>query len=511
MAFKEILKGHEARLRIKKGLDLAADAVRPTLGPIGMMAVIEYPGLDAIECDDGVTILKNVEFSDHYMNIGAQRLRRGALRTFSEGGDATATTTVLSQALTNEAFKVIAADSSKIREVRDRLKTGLSDVIAQLQAHKLDVIESDIEKIAAVASLDQDAAVAIASIIKEVGVDGVVTVEKASTIGYSTEVVKGAKFDKGYISPFFVNNEEAGTVVLENAYIVLVDRKVSTNEQILPILNSIGTGKDILFIADDVDGLALASLTNNARLKIANIACVKNPFNGTRGKDFLFDMAALTGATVISEEMGMRLDQATVALAGYAEKVVVSKETTTIIGGKSSASLASRITLIQGKIAASTSEYEKTMLEDRIAALTGGIGVLRLGTYTDNEFYAKKYKLDNAINTTQSALQEGIIAGGGRALSAIKIEDPIFKVALIEPLKQMAINSGMDWIDVVTSLKESHEHTGYNFITKKKVDMFTEGIVDSFKLTRIALESAVDTACSMVSYETAIIIQDEKA
>lgn len=516
MANKEILKGHEARLKIKAGIDKACDAVRPTLGAVGMTALIEFPGLDPIDCDDGVTILKNLEFKDHYENIGLQKLRKAAIRTSVEGGDGTATTTVLTQALVAEAFKEIANDSSKIREVRERLNSGLTETLVELGKIKREVKEEDIERIATISSLDPEVAKLIAEIIKEVGVNGVVTVEKGSKIGYTKEVVKGAKFDKGLISPFFINHRDTSSTILEDAYIVLVDRKVSTNEQILTLLNSIGTGKDILFIADDVDSVALGTLAQNAVNRIADIACVRNPYSASRGSDFLFDIAALTGATVISEQMGMRLDQADVKLCGRAEKVVVTKDSTTIIGGRSTETLKDRISSIEKQIEETTSDYEKMQLEDRLAMLTGGIGVIRVGAYTDTEFNAKKYKFENAVNATQAALQEGILPGGGIALLNISniIEEKMFKKALRTPFEQMGTNAGYEDAGLNTKVNSFNGNDkgqlGVDFKNKKVVDMFDAGIIDPFKVTRLALESAVAITSSLITMETAIVVQDEE-
>lgn len=503
--------GHEARLKIKEGMDKACAAVAPTLGAVGMTAIIEFPGLDPIEADDGVTILKNLEFKDRYENMGLQVLRKAALRTSIEGGDGTATTTVLTHALATEAFKEIADDSSKIREVRNRLALGLDETLACLSKLKRDVSEEDIEQIAAISSLDPEVAKLIAEVIKEVGINGVVTVEKGAKLGYTSEVVKGARFDRGLISPFFINDHENKQTVLEDAYIILVDRKVSTNEQILSLLNSIGTGKDILFIADDIDSVALGTLAQNAVNKIANIACVRNPYSASAARDFLFDMAALTGATVISEEMGMRLDEQTVSVCGRAEKVIVNQGTTTIIGGAGGYALESRIASIQNEIEGSTSEYVKHQLEDRLAALTGGIGVIRVGTYTDTEFNAKKYKFENAINATQAALQEGILPGGGIGLfsTSYAIKEIMFTDALKSPFNQMAKNAGMNPEIALYNLASYETGCGFDFKTKKIVDMFDAGIIDPFKVTRLALESATAIVSSLISIETAIVVKDE--
>ncbi len=516
---KEILIGHEARLKIKAGIDKATLAVAPTLGAVGMSAIIEYPGLDPVISDDGVTILKNLDFKDKYENIGLQMLRKAAIRTSVEGGDGTATTTVLTQALISEAFKEIADDSSKIREVRERLEKGLSETLAELNKLKREVKEEDIEKIATISSLDTEVAKIISDVIKEVGVNGVVTVEKGSKIGYSSEVVKGARFDKGLISPYFINDFEKEQTVLENPHIFLIDRKISINEQVKGFMDSVHASgnKSLLIIADDVDGLALASLIqSNSTVAMVgkdgttkqgtyHIACVKNPYTASRAKDFLHDMASLTGATVISEEAGMKLPEATVNQAGQAEKVIVNKDTCTIIGGSVTEALKERIKTIENKIDSTTSEYEKAMLEERLACLTGGIGVIRVGTYTDTDFASKKLKFDNAINATQAALQEGILPGGGTALACVKISDDIFHNALLAPIRQMAKNAGLNPDEV-----SFYNGKGIDFKTKQTVDMFDAGIIDPFKVTRLALESAVAIAMNLITCETVIVTEDEK-
>lgn len=502
---KEIKQGHEARLKIKAGLDKACDAVRPTLGVVGMTAIIEYPGLDPVECDDGVTILKNIWLKDHYENLGVQKIKKAAIRTSVEGGDGTATTTVLTQALVDEVFKEIGEDSSKIREVRERLHAGLKETLEQLSKIKREVTEDDIEKIATISSLDPEVAKLISETIKEVGIHGVITVEKGAKLGYSKEVVKGARFDKGLLSPYFINDPVNEQTVLEDVYIVLADRRISTNEQVLNILNSIGTGKHILFIADDVDSVALGTLSANARAGIASIACVKNPYSASAARDFLFDIAALTGGTVISEESGMKLDTATKEMCGRADKVIVTRDTCTIIGGKSGEALNERITNITNKIEETTSEYAKRQLQDRLACLTGGIGVIRVGTYTDSDFNAKKYKFDNAIRSTQAALQEGILPGGGIALlvASENVGEPIFS-ALKAPFVQMKENAGYD-----VPLKGQPIENGIDFKNKTIVNMFDAGIIDPFKVVRLALESATAIASDLCSIETAIVIEDD--
>lgn len=509
---KEISFSNDARQKIKAGIDKAHAAVAPTLGAVGMSALIDWEGLDPIVSDDGVTILKNLEFKDKYENLGLKILRKAAVRTSVEGGDGTATTTVLAHAIIQEAFKEVANDSSKVQDVRQRLQKGLVEILQELSKIKREVTQEDIEKIANISSLDSEVAKLIAEVIKEVGVNGIVTVERGSGIGYTKEVVKGARFDKGLISPYFITDHEREQCVLENPAIVLVDRTVAMNEHISGIMNSIATSGNlnVLFIADDVQGLALASLIINNQQKRFNVACVQNPFKGSRAKEFLFDMAALTGGTVISEEAGMKLEGATIKECGMAERVIVTKDHCTIVGGKASEALNERIKSIEAQIEQTTSEYAKATLEERLACLTGGIGVIRVGAYTDTEFNAKKYKFENAINSTQAALQEGILPGGGVALLAVAntIKDKLFLRSLSSPYRQMVLNANMD--DLCNETKEFIDgKIGYNFKTKELVNMFDAGIIDPYKVVRLALESAVSIACMLITTEVAIVNEEE--
>lgn len=524
---KEIMFGQAGRLKVVAGMNKGADAVKPTLGAIGMSSMIEWKGLDPIEADDGVTILKNLKWKDPYEQMGLQKLRKAALRTSAEGGDGTATTTVLTQAFVAEALKELNNDSINSRDVVERLDAGLKAALTELAKIKRDVKPEDIERIALISSLDKEVATMISDIIKEVGIHGVVTVEKGSQLGYTKEVVKGARFDNGYISQYFINDFEQQRVVLENPYIALIDRRVSLGTQLKGIMDAVHTSgkKSILFIADDIDGLALASLiqssksvtimdqnTKETKTGTYEVCAVKNPFNATPGRDFLQDMAALTGATIVSEEAGMRLDDAGLSVLGSAEKVIITKGNCTIIGGKGSQeAIKTRTDAIQGEIDSTTSEYQKVKLEERMAQLTGGIGVIRVGAYTDTDFNKMKYKFDNAINATQAALQEGIVAGGGAALMkvAIMVDEPMFKRALQAPLAQMATNAGMSWYEVTFAVKDAGPDTGYDFKAKKLVDMFEAGIIDPFKVTRLALESAVHIASTLVDKEVFIVDEED--
>jgi chaperonin GroEL len=503
---KEIRLGSHAREGIKEGIDKAARAVTPTLGVVGMSALIDWEGLDPIVSDDGVTILKNLEFEDKFENMGLKMLRKAAVRTSVEGGDGTATTTVLTQALVGEAFKLIGEDSSKIQDVKLRLIKGRDEVLDKLSELKRNVKPGDIEAIANISSLDKDVAKLISDIVEEVGVNGVVTVEKSPTLGYSKEVVKGMRIDSGLVSPYFVNDLERMQCALEDPAIVIVDRKVSTNSQIQGIMNDIGkNGKySVLWVADDVDSLALASLVLNSQQGTFKVACIKNPYTSSRAKDFLSDLANMTGGTVVSEEAGMKLEDADYKMCGHVKKVIVTKDACTIIGGVyDPAAYQTYVAAIENTLKQTVSEYEKTTLRERLAQLTNGIGVIRVGTYTDVDFNFKKMKFENAINATQAALQEGIVAGGGVALCVASgmVEDEIFKMMLTAPFNQMVKNANVI-LPREAVLSESH---GIDFRTKQFVDMFEAGIIDPFKVLRLAIESAVSITLNLITTETAIV------
>lgn len=515
----EITLGIEARMGVKRGIDKACAAVAPTLGAVGMSALIATRGLMPVKSDDGITILKHLSFKNPYEQIGLELVRDAALRTSQKGGDGTATTTVLTKAVVDSVFDELRPGNTQ--ELLERLAHGLEDSLAKLATYTRPV-GSNVEQIAQISSLDPEVAQLISQVIGEVGINGAITVEKGAKLGYTSEVVKGARFNKGSVSQFFFNNEQKTETILEYPFIVLIDRKVSTNEQILSMLNSIGTGNNILFIADDVDSVALGTLAHNAMQGIANIGVVRNPYTGQRGKDFLYDIAAVTGATVISEERGMKLHEATKELCGKADKVIITRDTTTIVGGDEhkKTELNARIGVIEREIEQTTSMFDKSVLEERLASLTGGIGVIRVGTYTDTDFNAKKLKFDNAINATQAALQEGIVVGGGTALARVGdfLYDPIFKKALRMPLIQQGINADMKkkhwWLSSWKNggdefIQKTPDEVGFNFKTRKLENLFESGVVDPFKVTRLALESAVAIASTLVTGEVVIVNEQQ--
>lgn len=504
---KTILKGKEARDKVKAGVHKAAEAVAPTLGAVGMTALIEWPGLDPVLADDGITILRNLDFSDPYENMGLQLLKKGGMRSSTEGGDGTATTTVLTDAMVEAAFAEVGEDSHKIREVKERLDKGLEEALAKLKDMSIPVKDEDLERIAEVSSLDPEVSKLVAQAIRTVGATGAITVERGAKLGYSVETVKGMRFERGLISPYFINDPENTQTVLEDAHIVLVDRTISLNEHVIPLLTDIGVGHHVLFVATDVQGMALATLAKNAMQGIAQIACVQNPFNATPGRDFLFDLAALTGATVVSEEKGMRLEDMKKDVCGRATKVIITRDRTTIIGGKGDPT--ARVAELTNKMEDSTSSFQKGELKDRVAALTGGIGVIRVGTYTDTEYNAKKYKFDNAIASTQAAVQEGVLPGGGVALMDIANHhtDIMFRNTLTRPFEQMCDNAGMP--DRKGKTMVGDFGTGIDFRSGETVNMIEAGIVDPHKVVRTALESAVAITKQLVGFETAITIEKD--
>jgi len=491
---KEIKLGHEARTKIKAGIDKAVNAVLPTLGKVGMSAVIEFNGLDPIIADDGVTVMRNLEFSDRYENMGMMLARKIATQTSSKAGDGTSTASCLGQAIAHEAFKRVGKKDQNIPKVVRELEEGLEEAKSILNTMRREVGEDDIRKIATVSSLDSEIGALLEAMIGEVGTDGVITAESSPTVGYSSEVVKGARFNSGFITPYLVTDPEHARCDIEDVVVVLVGRNVSINKQIAPLFEHLlENGKTrVLLIADDIEGEALASLVMNHQRKAFQIACVKNPYTATRSREFLEDIAVLTGATVISEQNGLKLEDATVEQCGTAERVTSTEEETTIVGGGGKEEdIDSRAKSIDMKLKETEVEHDRDNLQERIATLKGGIGVIRVGAYTETELKAKKYKIENAINSTKSALEEGVLVGGGIAMKQVSemTNSPIFRKALKAPIKQMAKNAGM-------SVKEF----------EKQVDPYE--VMDSHKVQRLALENAVSIAKQAVTIGTAIVTEE---
>lgn len=516
MIYKEPTKGFEAREKIKKGIDKASEAVKPTLGAVGMSAIIDMGGdYSPIESDDGITVLKNLNFKDRYEQIGLLMIRKAANRTNEEGGDGTSTTVVLTQALAKEAFKEIGHSHEKIAEVSTRLEQGLKKAISCLTEHSREVTEDDIERVATISSLDPEIGKIIADAYKQIGKDGIISVENSPTIGYSSEVVKGTRFNKGFISPYFINDQEKYHTVLENPFVLIVDRRIAANSQIQNVMEYVikSGNPNILIIADSVEGEALASLALNHQRQICNVCCVTPPHALGLKKEWMKDIAILTGATVVSEEAGILLEHVDPGYLGIAEKVIVSKDTTTIVNGSGEKNkIDERVAMLKGLIENTSSEADKTVIRERLASLSGGIGVIRVGAITDTELRAKKYKIEDAVNATKAALEEGIVIGGGAVLAKIatSMDDIIFSRSLTAPLIQMAYNAGLESNEILNSVKDAQIDWGFNFKSGKMENLFETGVIDPVKVTRLALESAVSVVQSLARGETVIVEQEEK-
>lgn len=517
---KKILKGYKARQEILKGINEAVDAVEPTLGAVGMSAMIDLGGdFYPVESDDGITVLKSLRFKDRYKQMGMLLVRKASNRTNEEGGDGTSTTASISRALCNEVHKLVGKKHYKVAEVVERLQTGLKEIVEDIQLYSHLVSDEDIERVATISSLDPEIGKIIAEVYKEIGRDGVVTVEDSNTIGYSSEIVKGTRFKKGYISPYFINDPNKAQTVLQNAYVMIIDRRIGLNNQIENIMKKvIATGNNnIIVLADNVEGEALATLVANHQTKVLNIVCVQPPHTMELKREWYKDIATLTGATVISEEAGMLVDNTELHHLGFAEKVIVTKDTTTIVnGGGIKEKIEERVESLKLRLDESKSETDKEVLKERIASLTGGFGVIRVGAITDTELRAKKYKIEDAVNATKAALAEGVVVGGGACLAKIAktAKDPIFKKALLAPIKRMAVNAGIPdvWYNdkvskLVKEVQLEHSTFGYDFKKKEFVNMLEEGIIDPSKVTRLAVESAVSVTLSFIRGET-IIVED---
>lgn len=509
---KTILKGFEARERIKAGIDESADAVRPTLGAIGMSAIIDLGGYDPIESDDGITVLRNLDFKDRYKALGHKMLRKASQRTNDEGGDGTSTTAVVTQALVESVYREIGHSSEKIIDVVNKLDDGLKEAIQSLSDVSRMVQDDDIERVATIASLDDEIGRIIAKAYNEIGRDGIISIEESPIVGYSSEVVRGARFRKGFISPYFVNEPEKLQCSLQNPWVLIVNRRIAVNSQ-LKILDAIvkSGNTDLLIIAENVEGEALASLILNTQRKAINCCCVTPPYTMDKNREWMNDIAVLTGARVVTEEAGVLLENIDASFLGQAEKVIVTKDTTTIINGVGNPEeIDVRANSVRTMLATEMLESNKQFLRERISVLTGGVGVIRVGAITDTELRAKKYKVEDAVNATKSALEEGIVEGGGTAYARIAAElpkDHLFKEALLSPLRQMCVNAGEDFSDIYIKIVKTDQ--GYNFKTKQFEDMFETGVIDPFKVMRLALESAVSVAKSLARGEI-VIIEDEE-
>ena len=520
---KEIKFNSDVRTKMKEGADALADAVKVTLGPKGRNVVIDKKFGAPQVTKDGVTVAKEVELEDRFENMGAQMVKEVASKTNEQAGDGTTTATVLAQAIINVGIKNVTAGANPMD-----LKRGIDKAVAAVveslkkQSRKVGNDYSKIEQVGTVsANNDNYIGKLIADAMSKVGKDGVITVEEAKGTQTEVKVVEGMQFDRGYISPYFATNGDKMETELKNPYILVTDKKISVMKDLLPILEPVAReGKELLIIAEDVEGEALTTLVVNKLRGALKIAAVKAPGFGDRRKEMLQDIAVLTGATVISEERGFTLEGATPDMLGKAEKVTVSKENTVIVGGVGSkADIKDRADQIRQQIKTTTSDYDREKLQERLGKLAGGVAVLYVGATTEVEMKEKKDRVEDALNATRAAVEEGYLPGGGvsyiRAISALeKVKGDnddettgihIVAKAIEEPIRQIAQNAGVDGSVIIQKIKEGKADFGYNARTGEYVQMFEAGVIDPTKVARVALENAAGVAGMFLTTECGIV------
>ena len=527
---KDIKFDIDARDGLKKGVDALANAVKVTLGPKGRNVIISKSFGAPTVTKDGVTVAKEVELPDALENMGAQMVKEVASKTNDLAGDGTTTATVLAQAIVREGLKNVAAGANPM-DLKRGIDKSVKAIVNELAKQSQKVGDS-IDKIRQVAAIsaNNDEAVGelIADAFKKVGKEGVITVEEAKGTDTYVDIVEGMQFDRGYLSPYFVTNSEKMIAELDNPFILLYDKKISTMKDLLPILEPVAqSGKSLLIIAEDIDGEALATLVVNKLRGALRIAAVKAPGFGDRRKAMLEDIAILTGGTVIAEERGFTLENATVDMLGRAERVAIDKDNTTIVNGAGkSEEIQARVGQIKAQIEVTTSDYDKEKLQERLAKLAGGVAVLYVGAPSEVEMKEKKDRVDDALHATRAAVEEGIVAGGGVALlrarnvlHKIKTEnsDEVTGIQIVyraveAPLRTIVENAGGEGSVVIAKVLESRNSFGYNAKTEKYVDMFRAGIIDPKKVTRVALENAASVAGMILTTECALVdIKDDKA
>ena len=522
---KQVLFNEEARRALGKGVDALANAVKVTLGPKGRNVVLDKKFGAPTITNDGVTIAKDIELEDPFENMGAQLVKEVATKTNDIAGDGTTTATLLAQAMIHEGMRNVAAGANPMI-----LKKGIDQAVKKL----VDEIKSNSKKVegkaaiaqvAAISSGDEEVGELIAEAMEKVGKDGVITVEESKSMDTNLSVVEGMQFDRGYISPYMVTDTDKMEAVLDNPYILITDRKISAIADILPILEKVvKQGKELMIIAEDLDGEALATLVVNKLRGTFKALAVKAPGFGDRRKAMLEDIAILTGGTVISEEVGRKLDSVEIEDLGQARQVRASKEETTIVDGSGDkAKIDARVEQIKKQVAETTSDFDKEKLQERLAKLAGGVAVIESGAATEVEMKDKKLRIEDALNATRAAVEEGIVAGGGTtfvdilpALDALSAEGDvqtginIVKRAIEEPVRQIANNAGLEGSVVVENVKKSANGTGFNALTGEYVDMIGAGIVDPAKVTRSALQNAASIAAMVLTTETLVADKPEK-
>jgi chaperonin GroEL len=523
---KQILFSDDARKKMKDGVDKLANATKVTLGPKGRSVVLEKKFGSPVVIDDGVTIAKEIELQDPYENMGAQLVREVASKTNDKAGDGTTTAIVLTQGLLNEGIRNITAGANAKSIQRGMLKAVQVVVKDLTKAAKPVKTKAEKAQVATISANDSEIGNMIAEAMEKVGHEGVITVEEGKSAETTLDVVEGMQFDRGYISPYFITDSERMEAVLEDAYLIITDKKISAMNDILPLLEKIvQTGKPFVIVAEDVEGEALATLVVNKLRGTLKAAAVKAPGFGDRRKEMLQDIAILTGGEVISEELGHKLDKASVDMLGRAKRVVIDKDNTTIVSGLGDKTeIKKRADAIRKQIETTTSDYDREKLQERLAKLSGGVAVINVGAATETEMKAKKAKVEDASNATRAGVEEGMIAGGGVALlraaeslEKFKGDDEdettggqIVRRALQAPIRQLALNSGFEGSVVVQKVLSSNGAIGLDAQTGEYVDLFKAGVVDPLKVTRTALENAVSIVGTILTTEVLVSDIPEK-
>ena len=520
---KEIRFSEEARKALEIGVNKLADTVKVTMGPKGRNVILDKKFGSPLITNDGVTIAKEIELEDPYENMGAQLVKEVATKTNDVAGDGTTTATLLAQAIIREGLKNVAAGSNPIL-LRKGIQKAVDTAVATLKANSRTIENKEsIAQVAAISAGDEEIGKLIAEAMEKVGNDGVITVEESKSMGTTLEVVEGMQFDRGYVSAYMVTDVEKMEATLSEPYILITDKKISNIQEILPILEQIvQQGRRLLIIAEDVEGEALSTLVVNKLRGTFEVVAVKAPGFGDRRKAMLEDIAILTGGRVISEEIGLDLKEATLDMLGKAATVKISKENTTIVNGAGEEkAIKDRIAQIKRQIEETTSEFDKEKLQERLAKLSGGVAVIEVGAATETELKERKLRMEDALNATRAAVEEGIVPGGGTALVAVMdevealIKDEqtaetktgiqIVLKALQEPLKQIAINAGLEGAVIVENVRKSDKDHGFDALNEQYVNMIDAGIIDPTKVTRSALQNAASVAATLLTTEAAVV------
>jgi chaperonin GroEL len=532
MAAKQLVFSEEARRRLQRGMDVLATAVVTTLGPKGRNVAIDRKYGSPTITHDGVTVAKEVELEDPFENMGAQLLKEAATKTNDIAGDGTTTSTLLAHSIVSEGMKNLAAGANPML-LKHGIQAATKAVTDKIKEQAIEITtKEEIANVASISAQDRTIGELIAEVMDKVGKDGVITVEESKGLEFETEYVEGMQFDRGYVSPYFISDPEHMEASIEDAYILVYEKKISAAQDIVPLLEKlVQIGKrELLIISEDVDGEALATLVLNKLRGMLNVVAVKAPGFGDRRKSMMQDIATLTGATVISEETGRKLETAVLADLGHAEKIVSTKDDTTIIGGKGdSAQIKGRIEQIRVEIDKSTSDYDREKLQERLAKLSGGVAIIRVGAATETELKEKKHRVEDALSATRAAVEEGIVPGGGVALiNAMGVLDKlevdsddarigvnIVRKALESPMKKIAENAGKEGSVIVEGVRRAQKekkniNIGYNVLSEAYIDMVKDGVIDPAKVTRGALENAASIAAMILTTEALITDMPEK-